>query len=287
MIAAVLSHAVDLEVLEVNPIASVRDALRRKMRSKRGRASADTRRHIRPLERPEDVEAFTRCSRGVGGRLHALDLLQLDAGLRLGEALAVRWCDVEWGRDASDLSRAIHVCLSLSRGEHLGPPKAGRTRRVALSRRLRTLLRELQLAASADGDEERVVGEIDTANYRHRHFARTCELAGLGKRRPKDLRDTFASQLLTVGVQLGYVSTQLGHADVAVTARHYARWAGGDVYRSPLVLLPGEVPADFLARLGKAEIEPAARALQRGPSSDLERRYSEVSVESGDYLGGR
>ena len=67
----------------------------------------------------------------------------------------------------------------------------------------------------------------------------------------KDLRDTFASQLLTSGVSLGYVSKQLGHADVAVTAKHYARWAGGDFYREPMVLEPGEVPADLLARLPK------------------------------------
>jgi integrase len=53
----------------------------------------------------------------------------------------------------------------------------------------------------------------------------------------KDLRDTFASQLLTAGVNLAYVSGQLGHADVSVTARHYARFigTGGDdfVYVEP------------------------------------------------------
>ena len=50
--------------------------------------------------------------------------------------------------------------------------------------------------------------------------------------RPRSrLRD---SQLLTSSVQLGYVSRQLGHSDVSITARHYARWAGGDAYRSPL-----------------------------------------------------
>lgn len=38
---------------------------------------------------------------------------------------------------------------------------------------------------------------------------------------------------------------------MATTARHYARWAGGDLYREPLRLAPGEVPADFLARLGE------------------------------------
>ena len=63
---------------------------------------------------------------------------------------------------------------------------------------------------------------------------------------------TFASQLLTAGVQLGYVSTQLGHADVAVTSRHYARWAGGDEYRQPMTLELGEVPADLLARLAES-----------------------------------
>ena len=34
-----------------------------------------------------------------------------------------------------------------------------------------------------------------------------------------------------------------------MTARSYARWAGGDEYREPMQLLPGEVPADLLARL--------------------------------------
>jgi len=70
-------------------------------------------------------------------------------------------------------------------------------------------------------------------------------------RTPKDLRDAFASQLLTVGIQLGYVSRQLGHSDVSITAHHYARWAGGDGYRSPLEVGEDEVPADLLSRLAK------------------------------------
>jgi hypothetical protein len=35
-------------------------------------------------------------------------------------------------------------------------------------------------------------------------------------------------------------------AEVAVTARHYMRWAGGDVYRQSMMLEPGEIPADAL-----------------------------------------
>jgi integrase len=45
-------------------------------------------------------------------------------------------------------------------------------------------------------------------------------MQGVGHRRIKDLRDTYASQLLTAGIQLGYVSAQLSHANVAITAQH-------------------------------------------------------------------
>ena len=54
--------------------------------------------------------------------------------------------------------------------------------------------------------------------------------------------------------QGGYVSQQLGHSDVATTARHYARWCGGNEYWEPLVLEEGEVPADLLARFGAAQV---------------------------------
>ena len=92
---------------------------------------------------------------------------------------------------------------------------------------------------------------------------------GIGHRALKDLRDAFASQLLTAGVQLGYVSQQLGHADVSVTAKHYARWAGGDEYRAPLTIAHGEVPADLLARLIDAESHhsPTTSRTAEGASS--------------------
>jgi hypothetical protein len=80
-------------------------------------------------------------------------------------------------------------------------------------------------------------------------MAADLEARRVGDRAIKDLLDAFASQLLTAGVQLGYVSQQLRHADVSVTARHYARWVGDSSYRSPKTLEPAEVPADLLARL--------------------------------------
>jgi len=65
------------------------------------------------------------------------------------------------------------------------------------------------------------------------------------------LRALGKETLVSAGVPLAYVSRQLGHGDVAVTARHYATWAGGDEYRDPPRLHPGEVPADLIARVGE------------------------------------
>ena len=118
---------------------------------------------------------------------------------------------------------------------------------------------ELWLAEGRPTGEGAILAALDPSNYRSRHFRKVCEGAEIGRRSPKDLRDTFASQLLTAGVQLGYVSQQLGHADVAVTARHYARWAGGDAYRRPLDVRKGEVPADLLVRLCVDEARGAER----------------------------
>ena len=94
---------------------------------------------------------------------------------------------------------------------------------------------------------------------------------GVERRALKDLRDTYASWLLSAGVQLGYVLQQLGHADVAVTARHYARWAGGDLYRAPMQLEEGEVPADLLARLVESPQSPHTNDNGRENSRPFDR----------------
>ena len=108
-----------------------------------------------------------------------------------------------------------------TRGE-AGPTKSGRARRVGLSRRLRRTLVAVYRDRFEAGPDALVLEGVEPGNFRNREWRRILKRADLGHRRLKDLRDTSASQLLTAGVQLGYVSMQLGHADVAVTAQHYA-----------------------------------------------------------------
>jgi hypothetical protein len=116
---------------------------------------------------------------------------------------------------------------------------------------------------------------IDPANFRHRHWRRIRKSAGLAGVVMKDLRDTLASQLLSAGVPLGYVSQQLGHSTVAVTATHYAKWCGEGEYRDPIRLAEGDLPADVLAKLAP----PAAqkdRALPKAKVRGIARARGET-----------
>ena len=136
-----------------------------------------------------------------------LVLLLLDAGLRLGEALGLTWGSIAWGESGDASSRSLEIAGNRPRGGAPSLLKSGRTRRVGLSRRLRHALLDLYQSRCAPGTDRLV---LEPSNFRSREWRRICAKAGISHRAMKDLRDTFASQLLTSGVSLGYVSKQLG-----------------------------------------------------------------------------
>jgi len=78
-----------------------------------------------------------------------------------------------------------------------------------------------------------VLEGIHDQTSRDHHWRRILKAAGLAGVSYKDLRDTFASQLVTRGMPIGYASLQLGHWGIEITSTHYARLAGGDVYPVP------------------------------------------------------
>jgi len=142
------------------------------------------------------------------------------AGLRMGEILGVRWGLIAWATRTLFLDEESNR----PRGGKRSSPKSGRVREVAISNHLLEALADLYSPRFKPAPDELVLKGIDPWNFRKRAWRRILERAGIGHRSIKDLRDTYASQLLTAGVQLGYISVQLGHADPNMTANHYARW---------------------------------------------------------------
>jgi len=272
-IAAVFHYARDLGLVDSSPVPALREMIRRKAKTQRGRAEADAGRDVRPIEDLAALKRLVRQARVQGPQPLVYVLLGLDAGLRQGEALGLRWGQIVWGGDNDDQGRHLRIIESRPRGGVSGPPKSGRARSVALSRRLRRALVELYVERGSPLEDEHVL-HIHPSNFNRRDWASICKRARVGHVRYKDLRDTFASWLITCGVPLGYVSRQLGHSDLAVTARHYVKWAAGDEYRDTMARETGELPADLLARLDSPHIPPSVSALLTGVREEPEQDRS-------------
>jgi len=261
-VSVVLKRAMAEGWLAANPVPAFRERLREASKTKAGRAEADS--HATPIERPEDVARLVEAAFAEDLRSAVAVLLLLDTGMRLAEAEALTWGQVSFGSDEDAPSRHVLIDRARVLGDYDAKPKSGRARRVQLSRRLRAALLRYRREQFDPGPDRRVLHGFQGGNFRGREWRRILKRAGLGHWRAKDLRDTFASHLLTRGISPAYVSRQLGHADWSVTARHYARWCGGDAYVEPERLRPGEVPADLLARFRADGPVLSADALSAG-----------------------
>jgi len=127
--------------------------------------------------------------------------------------------------------------------------KSGR-RRVDLSDHLLETLsdyrRQQQEEAMKEGRNEipewvfanRFGSFMSIKNVKTRNFKRVLKKAGLRSIRFHDLRHTFASQLLSRGANILYVSQQLGHADPSITLKIYAKWIPTEGQRKAMNVLP-------------------------------------------------
>ena len=193
------------------------------------------------------AQARTLLAELQGHRLDALVVLTLAFGLRRGEALGLRWDDLDWD------SATLRVTHAVKRIKDRDPDSARRTRLVIgelknrRSRRTLTLTPELVAALRAQRARQSA-GRIelgpawqdhglvfasdagtpmDPDNFSHA-FARLCRKAGLGHWHPHELRHSGASLMLAQGTPLHVVSEVLGHASIAITKDVYGHLLEGD-----------------------------------------------------------
>jgi integrase len=163
-------------------------------------------------------------------RLRALYITAIGTGLRQGELLALRWCDV----DLDSGLLAVRYTLQISTRE-LAEPKTDRARRtlrlpvavVEALREHRTRQLSERIAAGSRWVELDHVfatrqGRPLMARNVLRDFHRHLETAGLPRQRFHDLRHSYATLLLENGEELGVISRTLGHSQISTTADVYA-----------------------------------------------------------------
>jgi integrase len=132
------------------------------------------------------------------------------AGLRPGEALGLRWADVE------------KISISIARSISMGQEKETKTGALRVIRPPRQVFQDLatwKLASPAPFGlvwPRRKDGEpwtkSDWNNWRKRYFAKAVEAVGLGDFRPYDLRHSRASMLAAEGKPITEAAYEMGHS---------------------------------------------------------------------------
>lgn len=172
-----------------------------------------------PVWSAEQATAFLAASERHAPHLALLYRLILRRGLRIGEATALTWSDVD--ERASTLT--IDETPGIKRGIS-GPTKTRRVRDIPLSADLLARIKAHRHAYPAtDPHLFTLAGRWVATDYVLAWWHRTARLARLPKITPRDGRATCSTILLDQGMPLPEVSRLLGHTTIAVTSAHYAR----------------------------------------------------------------
>jgi integrase len=214
--------------------------------------------------KPEQLSAFLAAARESAETYPVFVLLAM-TGLRLGEAIALRFEDVDWQGSRIHVARQITGKLKTLESE----------REVEVSSAMIDFLRDLEgpsrelvfRSGNRQGgwilfpelpehptrrDEMRVTYRIQG------DMKRACRRAGLPGFSPHALRHTYASGLISDGHSPEWVRRQLGHSKISTTLDLYGRW------------LPMVAPEGALDRLSEVVLGPGCnKSATRGDRKRL------------------
>jgi integrase len=222
VISNVLDKAMDDEVIVANPALQL------------------GKNFLKAKEQKESINAFTSDELKIlldtveknYPKHYPLILLLARTGMRIGEALALKWDDIDFNE------RSIQVRRGIYRGR-ITTPKNGKTRLVDMSYQLAETLKihkfncKKKGLALGLGDMPEFVftdsygGAINTNNWRQRFFYKVLKKANVRKIGIHGLRHTYATLRIAKGDNLADVSNQLGHHSVKFTMDTYYHWFPG------------------------------------------------------------
>lgn len=176
---------------------------------------------------PADQQALTRVLDSRARRGYAAIALMMETGLRVGEVLALRWCDIQLQRRRLSV-RATVVRLANKKQSFVqqDAKSLSSNRVVPLTPAAVCLLEQLK----AENDSERVFtdergGRLSYEALRYQTKV-ACAAAGVEYRGMHVFRHTFATNCYYKGMDVKILSRLLGHADVNITYNIYIHLYG-------------------------------------------------------------
>ena len=219
LLSIALGEAENLGSIQSNPVRKVKNPQL-------------TERQISPLTL-EEVKRLLKTYEGtyLSARLH----MALICGLRQGEALGLRWQDVDLETGLIQIRTQIQI---IDGKQAFSSLKTERSRRslvlTELTRNALLTHKSLveEMFAKADGDWEdwdlvfpRNNGTPRSAQTDYDDWQKALKLCGITPKRLHDARHTAATIMYSQGIGIETISRSLGHSSSAITSRLYVHSA--------------------------------------------------------------
>jgi integrase len=225
VLRVMLQEAVNEGILLVNPVMKL---------GKFYRSAKKIKEKIDPFTIEELHQIEAKCQEKFP-EYYSFILCMARTGMRIGEATALQWHDVDFAKNYIIVRRNIphHRQVETTKTEasqrkvDMSPELAAELKRV------RTEQKKKAMADGKTFDAEQWVfpnedgTPIYYTNFLRRVWHKVQDIAKVRRRTPHDMRHSWASHMLASGADLAYVSNQLGHANPSITLRIYSHWVPG------------------------------------------------------------
>lgn len=200
-----MADAVKWNYIRVNPAAAVD-------RPKMPKTELD---YLKPKEIGRLLVALRPNQRDV-----ALISLLAYSGLRVGEALALTWADIDLEAQTINVNKTAHA------GVVTAPKTSGSNRVVSFPKVLVVTLMEYKLSCSMNKEDDVVfqsqVGTMMDRNHvRNRILQPALKNADLRRVSVHSLRHSYATIMISQGETMKFIQGQLGHTSMKVTFDRY------------------------------------------------------------------
>jgi integrase len=215
VLAVALSEAENTNLISVNPV--------RKVRNPQGVGKVLT-----PLK-IEEVRRLLKTYQGtfLSARLH----ISLICGLRQGEALGLRWQDIDFESGTLTVSSQIQMINGKATFTRLKTNRSNRTlvltEETLESLRIhKNLIRRWQTSCDDQWVDLSLVfpgndGAARSSHIDYNEWQKALKLCGIEPHRLHDARHTAATLMYSQGIGIETISRVLGHSSSAITSRIY------------------------------------------------------------------